>query len=212
MKKVLNTILDSLEKDFKKIIAGIFGESYSVWVIHTAIEANLYFWKNWKEIYPEIDSLVKISNSQPYIKTFQSFEFENKWLGFGRMKWNEKNNRKWTSKYRSKEFVNRNLRFFSTEIWTPDWNYCYKTDNSPEVYVNLFHLDFKNLKEGLIIAIPHQIAKKNINEIDLTIRSILTKIPQANLSKTERPWTPNRKFQNRIEDMNPHEILTITQI
>lgn len=71
----------------------MFGATSKVWVINTESDAQLYIWENWKTIYPELDSLLKLATNQAYIRTFQSFEFENRWLGFGRTKLNEENNK-----------------------------------------------------------------------------------------------------------------------
>ena len=74
---------------------------YKLWVINTETEANLYLWDKWKVLLPSLDALIKLTTEPAFIRSFQSYEFENRWLGFGRMKWNEENNIKWTTKYRN---------------------------------------------------------------------------------------------------------------
>jgi hypothetical protein len=70
---------------------------------------------------PSLDKLLALTKEKAFIKTSHSFEFENKWLGFGRMIWSEENNKKWTTKFRTPENESR-LKFFDTEVWSPDWH------------------------------------------------------------------------------------------
>ena len=185
----------------------LFGVKYKVWAINTTDDVELYLWENWKKLLPNVKSLIEISNAQPYIRTFQSYEFQNKWLGFGRMKWNEENNKKWTTKYRTNENKSEKLKFFSTEIWSPDWNSCCKTGRSPDIYINLFHNENLNeLNEGLLIAMPKKIVNKNRVLAEDCIRELNRKIRNSSVSLEERYWTPSKEYPNRIEDMNPQEL------
>jgi len=84
------------------------GKSYQLLIINTPRECKLYLWENWSVILPAIEEVVNLTKKQAYIRTFQSYEFENKWLGFGRMKWSQKNNLLWTSKYRTNDIVEKN--------------------------------------------------------------------------------------------------------
>ena len=88
---------------------------YRLWVVNTDKERFLYIWDNWKSLMPTIDKLLHLTKKKAFIRTSQSFEFEDKWLGFGRMTWDEKNNEKWTTKYRTIENKSR-LQFYGTEI------------------------------------------------------------------------------------------------
>ena len=184
----------------------LFGNRYELWVINTRSKVEIYLWKNWKSISPNIDKLIRLSENQPYIRTFQSFG-ENKWLGFGRMKWNEENNLKWTKKYRSKEYNDKELQFLGTEIWTPDWNQCYKTGKTPEIFIQVYHYpNLEKIREGIVIAIPQRIVNKNESIIKSSLEKIMEKIPNSTLSKIKRYWNPGFKFVNRIEDINNWEL------
>lgn len=206
MKGKIDRLWLQLKKQLTNDVDAIFGASYKVWVINTEADTKLNTWDSWKKLYPKIDSLLNVVNNQAQIRTFQSFEFENKWLGFGRMKWNEENNKKWTSKYRTDEFNDKRLQFFGTEIWAPDWNHCYNKGETPELFINVYnHSNSVKHREGLMIAMPKRIVMKNDKLVNSIIESILEAVPGSTLSKTERKWTPGRGFQNRIEDMNPYE-------
>ena len=202
-----NKLWEQIKKQALKDYDAIFGKKYKVWIINSESDVSLYLWDNWKHLYPEFDALLKLVSNPAYIRTFQSFEFENEWLGFGRMKWDEKNNIKWTSKYRTAEYRDKKLLFFGTEIWAPDWNYCYKNGVNPEVFIKLYY-DPKpiRLKEGILIAIPKRITRKNGELVCSSIEAIQKTIPNSTLSTFERYWTPSKDFHNRIEDMNHQEL------
>ena len=184
----------------------IFGNKYKLWVINTSSKAEIYLWKNWHLISPNINNLLNLSNHPSHIRTFQSFG-DNKWLGFGRMKWNEENNLKWTTKYRSEAYNDKELQFLGTEIWAPDWNQCSKTGKTPEVFIQIYHYpNLKKIREGIVIAMPQSIVKKNESSIKSNIEKIMERIPNSTLSEVKRYWSAGRKFVNKIEDINNWEL------
>jgi hypothetical protein len=179
---------------------------YTLWVINTNNEVDLYKWDNWKSLIPSIDSLFKLTREKAFIRSFQSFEFENKWLGFGRMTWDENNNKKWTTKYRTPENASR-LQFFGTEIWAPDWNQFYASGMPPDIFVKLYsNPNSQTAREGLIIAIPRRLSLKHKDVIETELQRLTTLIPGSRLTTTTRYWKPWLRFVNNIEDMSPQEL------
>jgi hypothetical protein len=67
---------------------------YQLWVVNTTSEAQLYLWANWKHLFPLVDRLVSMSPAKGFIRTRQTMEDRNKWLGFGRMSWSIEDNEK----------------------------------------------------------------------------------------------------------------------
>jgi len=179
---------------------------YKVWVINTNKEAFLYKWDNWKLLMPSIDKLLALTKEKAFIRTNQSFEFESRWLGFGRMTWDEDNNIKWTTRYRTADNESR-LQFYDTEIWAPDWNAFTKTSMPPDIYVKLYNMpNSQTTKEGLIIAIPRRTSLNNRQVIETELSRLKKLIPDSTLTMITRFWFPWFKFVNNIEDMNPHEL------
>jgi hypothetical protein len=179
---------------------------YRLWVINTDKAVFLYKWDNWKSLIPSIDKLLKLTKEKAFIKTSQSFEFENKWLGFGRMSWDEETNEKWTTKYRTIENESR-LQFYGTEIWAPDWNQFDKSGMPPDIFVKLYNNPTSTtIKEGLIIAIPRRVSLKQKEIIEMELSRLTDLIPNSTLTMTTRLWYPWLKFVNNIEDMNPQEL------
>lgn len=178
---------------------------YRLWVINTNKETFLYKWDNWKLLMPSIEKLLTLTKEKAFIKTSQSFKFENKWLGFGRMPWSEESNIKWTTKYRTLENESR-LQFYDTEIWAPDWNVMDGRNLPPDIYIRLYNIGFKSVMEGLIIAIPRRIAVKQKELVDSELEQLTKLIPNSSLTMITRLWYPWMKFDNEIRDMNPQEL------
>jgi hypothetical protein len=184
---------------------------YRLWVINTDKDAFLYKWDNWKLLMPSIDKLLRLTKEKAFIRTNQSFEFENKWLGFGRMTWDEENNIKWTTKYRTTENESR-LQFFGTEIWAPDWNEFIKSGVPPDIFVKLYNIpNSQTTRQGLIIAIPRRLSLRQKEMIETELTRLTKLIPNSTLTMTTRLWHPWFKFVNNIEDMNPHELEKIVK-
>lgn len=109
IKNLLKKIKATFLKDLDKIII----PKYIVFNINSSSIFEINDWNFYKDIYEIIDTIIKeyALTSNTYIRTFQSFEFDNRWLGFGRMKWNLENNKKWTQKYKTKEYTTLALVF-----------------------------------------------------------------------------------------------------
>lgn len=179
---------------------------YRLWVINTSKEALLYKWDNWKPLIPSIDKLLKLTKEKSFIRTSQSFEFENKWLGFGRMIWDEENNKKWTTKYRTTEEESR-LQFYGTEIWAPDWNRFYDSGMPPDIFIKLYNNPkSQKAREGLIIAIPRRLGLKEKEIIETELQRLTNLIPGSKMTMITRYWQPWLRFVNNIEDMNHQEL------
>lgn len=179
---------------------------YRLWVINTNKEAFLYKWENWKLLMPSIDKLLSLTKDKAFIRTRQIFESENKWLGFGRMTWNEENNIKWTTKYRTSDNESQ-LKFLGTEISAPDWNEFIKSGVPPDIFVKLYNIpNSQTTRQGLIIAIARRLSLHQKDMIETELMRMLKLIPDSTLTMTTRLWYPWFRFDNNIEDMNPHEL------
>lgn len=185
---------------------------YQLWVVSTTSEAQLYLWNNWKYLFPLVDTLVLLSPEKASIRTFQAIEHKHGWLGFGRMSWNIENNEKWTKKYRGNEPNITCVRFFDTQIWAPDWNQACKTGIPPDIFIRLYNEPERKIaREGLIVAIKKRIAEKNAATIESAIADISKSIPDSTVASIARSWFPGAGFDNRIEDMNSHELEMIVK-
>jgi len=204
IKKLLKNVKANFIKDLDKIIA----PKYIVFNINSTASFEVNNWDFYNDIYEIVDVILKEYNltSDTYIRTFQSFEFDSKWLGFGRMKWNLENNKKWTQKYKSEGFSNKNLEFFSTEIWSPDWNHFEKTADLPKFFSKVYS---ENDNQGIFIALELRMYKSYPDFIDKSIQNIKELIPQSDVGVFERYWTPSSGFHNNIQDITYQESINI---
>lgn len=185
----------------------LFGTKYKVWVVNTTSKAEIYLWTNFESLLPNLNTLLNLSKHDAYIRTFQSYELQNRWLGFGRMKWNRENNLNWTTKYSNSQNADDRVEFFSTEIWAPSWKYCCDNGKNPELFISIYNNEnFENLREGILIAMPKKLTEKHADSVESAISKIAERIPNSSLSTEERKWTSSRKFPNGIEDMNVHDM------
>jgi len=176
-----------------------------VFNINSSVDFEINDWEHWKDIYSVIDALLSKFEIKEdcHIRTFQSFTFENKWLGFGRMKWNLGNNKKWTSKYKTKEFANKNLIFLGTEVWSPHWDKVTSTVYPPNFFLKIYN---ESTNKGIIIAIPIRMYKRNSEFIEQSVGKIKTLIPAEESTVFKRYWTSFSIFQNDLQDITYQEI------
>lgn len=126
------------------------------------------------------------------------------------MKWNEENNVKWTTKYRTNNPEENKLVFFNTQIWAPDWNQVCDTGMPPDIFICLYNYPtIPEIKEGLTIALPKSIYKNNKLLVDEKLTKLVTTIPGARLYEIKRDWWGRTASRNNIEDMSPQELKKI---
>jgi len=160
---------------------------YKIWVINTKTEANLYLWDKWKLFLPSLDTLINLTKEPAFIRSFQGYLTDARWLGFGRMKWNEANNIKWTTKYRSGEAGDEIPYFSHTEIWAPDWNRVSDENMPPDIFVQLYNNPtIENIREGFIIAKPRSLYRKNDVLVNLELMKLKNEIPDSTISSVTR--------------------------
>jgi hypothetical protein len=125
------------------------------------------------------------------------------------MQWTDESNIKWTTRYRNSNSENQ-PEFYNTEIWAPDWNSISKTGMPPDVYINLYNYpEINEIREGLIIALPCSLYKKNKKLVDSILNQIASQIPDSRIHKTKRDWWGRTVSRNNVEDLNPQELKTI---
>lgn len=201
-KGILSNIKNQIKEELNKVIV----PKHIVFNINTISNYKIDDWANWQNLLPVFDNLLNELNlnNQACIRTFQSFEFENKWLGFGRMKWNLESNKKWTEKYKSTDYSDKKLEFHNTEIWSPDWNLFYKKDELPKFFANIYSEDINN---GITIVFNKSLFIENEGRILYFIEEVRKIISDAELVKFERYWKPSSGFVNNIEDTSYKQII-----
>jgi hypothetical protein len=119
----------------------------------------------------------------------------------GRLKWDEKSHKKWTTPNNVENF------FLSFELWTPIWTICDKRQSPPEIYITISNeRDFENkrdIKFGyfIVVAIAKNLkldSKPILKDLSERINSRATILKTRKWGKTEKAgnWT----FVNWIQD------------
>lgn len=184
--------------------------NYRIFVINTKTTSRLYLWDRWALLFQPLNRLIELAAEKAFIRSFQSFKSKNKWLGFGRMQWNEKNNIIWTTKYRKNISLEDQPDFFATEIWAPDWNQVCQTGMPPNIFIKLYNYsNTEGVREGLIIALPQRLYKANREIVDDVITKLNLNIPNSKVYETKRGWWGRVAVRNNVEDMNVQEIQEI---
>ena len=124
---------------------------YSYYIFGKSIDKPIWNWNNWKKCSELLQPIINLSPELPSIKSSQSIpenygkdqqnvSYDKGSLKFGRMIWNEKNNKKWTTKYSDKE----KWTFFDTEIVFPTRSNCHKNKINPKLFISVHN---ENLTE-----------------------------------------------------------------
>jgi hypothetical protein len=167
---------------------------------------EIYRWAQWQYIFPIIDKLVAMSASHAAIRSSQAFEHHSGWLGFGRMMWNEKNNRKWTEKYHSPEYESKEFRFYDTEIWAPDWNIVFRESKAPDIFIKASRTEAPTIVQNLLIAIRYPIYKKNSHEAQSLVEGLSSMLDNCQLHTGTLAWAEEvyefGGFTNGLSDLD----------
>ncbi len=130
---------------------------YSYYLFGHYNDKPIWNWENWQKCISMLQPIVELCTETPLIKTNQSIpvkygkdnqfsSYDKGSLRFGKMIWNEENNKKWTTKYSNEE----NWEFFDTEISYPSRSNCHKNNTNPELLITIHNEDLNHSKENII--------------------------------------------------------------
>jgi len=182
----------------KKETYKFYHDEYRVWIIlRKSKELKLHDWKVWENCFKKLNNLIISQPEKMTIRTSQSIPATSNWLSFGRMIWSEKNNIKWTSKYKKGENKVDQLEFFDAEFWCPSWTLCEKENKAPNIFMKVDSMENGLLKdyfdESLLIAtkgedgISQTIVEEIANSIDA--KYLIMGHRQWGRTASENSWT-----------------------
>ncbi len=188
-----------------------YHDEYKVWIILTKLTKHkLHDWENWGKCFHILDSVIKKYSDIMSVRTSQSVPKSSRWLSFGRMTWNEKNNIKWTSKYKTGDDKKEHLEFFDTEFWSPSWTICDKEKLSPKIFMKVSSAENGVLNglftESLVIGVKKddQIMPDNV------IDSLYNELKAEYLISGIRPWgktISEDSWFDSLMDFSPYQIV-----
>ncbi len=174
---------------------------YSYYIFGLIKDKPIWDWEIWNRCIIHLDPIVNLSPELPTIKSNQSIPVKVKakentvsynkgTVRFGKMIWNEENNKKWTTKY-CKE---KDCLFFDAEISYPSRNTCRKTNQKPLLLIivhneNLGGSKNPNVEQSLTIHINSLIInKEELAEIERHIVLLSEQMKRVRFGKMYRPY------------------------
>lgn len=184
---------------------------YHVWVIlRKSNTKKIHDWEVWKSCFNILNDSIAREPDKMAIRTSQSFPSTSKWLSFGRMTWNEKNNIKWTSKYKTGEDKVKDLEFFDTEFWLPSWTSSEMENLPPYTFMKVESAEKGLLQEFFNESIVFaNRTDKQVFDLNL-IKEIYQQIDGVHLIEGNRTWGKKYTegtFSDSLMDFSPNSLL-----
>src|SRR5262245_26097200 len=109
-------------------------ESYRVGVVvERRFSRPLWAWEHWSKIMPPLTAVISGVKAEAVIRPRQAGDHDD-WLAFGRLPWNEKSNRTWTTKYLTDPALEGKVTFVANEIWAPSRSTSFEKRRGPELF------------------------------------------------------------------------------
>jgi hypothetical protein len=168
-------------------------ESYRVAVVvERSLSRPLWEWANWSTIMPPLTAVISGIKAGAVIHPRQAGDHDN-WLRFGRLPWNEKNNRTWTTKYLTDPNLAGQVSFVATEIWAPSRAISFERRRGPELFCLLDHNEPANT-QGFVLAIRKDFLSRVDIAADETIFSVREFFSESDCVVFDRRWGEFGKF------------------
>ncbi len=168
-------------------------ESYRVAVVvERSLSRPLWEWANWSTIMPPLTTVISGIKAEAVIRPRQAGDHDN-WLSFGRLPWNEKNNRTWTTKYLTDPNLAGKVSFVATEIWAPSRAISFERRRGPELFCLLDRNEPANT-QGFVLAIRKDLLSRVDIAADETIFSVREFFEKSDCVVFDRSWGEFGRF------------------
>ena len=172
-------------------------ESYRIGVVvERRLSRPLWTWENWSKIMPPLKAVISGIDTEAVIHPRQSGDHDE-WLSFGRLPWNDKNNRTWTTKYLADPSLVGKARFLATEIWAPSRDISFERRRGPELFCVLDRNEAADT-QGFVLAIR----KDKLRRVDLaaddTIFSVREFYTESDCINFDRQWGESGRFGSNL--------------
>ena len=172
-------------------------ESYRVGVVvERRFSRPLWTWENWSKIMPTLNAVISEIDAEAVIRPRQAGDKDN-WLSFGRLPWNEKSNRTWTTKYLADHSFDGKATFMATEIWAPSRAVCFERRRGPELFC-LIDRDEAADTQGFVLAIRKDMLRRVDLVADDTIFSVREFFEASDCINFDRRWGESGRFGSTV--------------
>jgi hypothetical protein len=168
-------------------------ESYRVGVVvERRFSRPLFAWENWCKIMPPLTAVISGVQADAVIRPRQAGDHDN-WLPFGRLLWNDNNNRTWTKKYLEDPNLEGKVQFMATEIWAPSRAVSFEKRRGPELFC-LLDRNQADDTQGFILAIRKDMLRRVDITADEAIFSVREFFSQSDCLVFDRRWGEFGRF------------------
>jgi len=168
-------------------------ESYRVAVVvERQLSRPLWAWENWSKIMPPLTAVISGVKAEAAIHPRQAGDHDN-WLRFGRLPWNEKNNRTWTTKYLADPTLAGKVSFVANEIWAPSRAISFERRRGPELFCLLDRNEPADT-QGFVLAIRKDVLSRVDVVADDTIFSVREFFEESDCIVFDRGWGEFGRF------------------
>jgi len=172
-------------------------ESYRIGVVvERQLSRPLWTWENWSRIMPPLTAVISGIDAQTVIRPRQAGDHDD-WLSFGRLPWNEKNNRTWTTKYLADPSLQGKVAFMATEIWAPSRAISFERRRGPELFCLLDHNEAAGT-QGFVLAIRKDMLRRVDIAADETIFTVRAFFGDSDCIMFDRRWGEFGRFGSTV--------------
>ena len=172
-------------------------ESYRIAVVvERRLSRPLWAWENWSKIMPPLTAVISGIDAEAAIRPRQAGDHDN-WLPFGRLPWNEKSNRTWTTKYLADPNLQGKVAFAATEIWAPSRAISFERRRGPELFC-LLDRNEAAYTQGFVLAVRKDFLRRVDITADETIFSVREFFQESDCVVFDRRWGEFGRFGSTI--------------
>jgi hypothetical protein len=172
-------------------------ESYRIGVVvERRLSRPLWAWGNWSKIMPPLSAVISEIDAEAVIRPRQSGDHDN-WLSFGRLPWNEKSNRIWTTKYLADPTLAGRVVFVATEIWAPSRASSFEKRRGPELFC-LLDRNAAAETQGFVLAIRTDLLRRVDIAADETIFTVREFFDASDCIVFDRRWGEFGRFGSTV--------------
>jgi hypothetical protein len=139
-------------------------------------------WSIWQNLMQPIGAVLDHAEGPTSLHSRQSEKGKSAWLPFGRMIWNDANNRKWCTRYLGEA----STVFYVTEVWAPGRKQALTGGQGPKVFAHLENFARSGMdSQTLTLAVRCSGGDNGFDQACAAISAVLT---SAEFKGARRPW------------------------
>lgn len=160
----------------------------------------LHRWENWSRVLPAMTALVERLPRPTNISSYQTAPGSEKALPFGRMRWSEANNRRWTTEYLEGPGA---AEFNEASFWSPSRRSSIEQGEDPAFYARIQHL--AGFGQSFVLALRLDQLPAAAAAADAVLDAVTALLPDAKLLICDRRWEERRVMgvvkENNLDDV-----------